>query len=223
MSSSMETSKPPITGTPPPSPRTDLAAARAWPRARPTLAFPRLLLDLDARAGAGGKALATPLASATEPALAAALTAPEAAGPREARKGHEAGPEDAVVEARDGAPFDPLDPAARQAAQLAPPAASAPSPWPLAVAADAEIAPRARVSMEELLPQLVKRVAWAGDRRRGSVQLELGAGRHAGTTVTVHADAGRVRVELDGVGADALRERIRTRLARQGLDVESVT
>ncbi|MBX3208843.1 MAG: hypothetical protein KF764_27680 [Labilithrix sp.] len=119
--------------------------------------------------------------------------------------------------------FDPLDPAARQAAQLAPPQATPPAQDAPAAAAAEEIAPRARVSMEELLPQLVKRIAWAGDRRRGSVQLELGAGRHAGTTVTVHADAGRVRVELDGVGADALRERIRTRLERHGLDVESVS
>ena len=77
--------------------------------------------------------------------------------------------------------------------------------------------------MEELLPQLVKRIAWAGDRRRGSVQLELGAGRHAGTVVTVHADDGRVRVELDGANADELRSKIRARLERQGLAVESVT
>lgn len=139
----------------------------------------------------------------------------------EPKPARDAKPEETCDEERAAAPFDPLDPAARQAAQLAPPAAAAPQA--AAVAAQEEIAPRARVSMEELLPQLVKRIAWAGDRRRGSVQLELGAGRHAGTTVTVHADAGRVRVELDGAGADALRERIRTRLVRQGLDVESVT
>ncbi|MDF2697361.1 MAG: hypothetical protein K0S65_5744 [Labilithrix sp.] len=122
--------------------------------------------------------------------------------------------------------FDPLDPATRRAAQLAPPQLTptvAPAAQIHPVAGHEEIAPRARVSMEELLPQLVKRIAWAGDRRRGSVQLELGAGQHAGTTITVHADDGRVRVEVDGAGANELRSRIRTRLERHGLDVASVT
>lgn len=121
--------------------------------------------------------------------------------------------------------FDPLDPATRRAAQLAPPQAM--TPWePAAIARPnltEDIAPRARVSMEELLPQLVKRIAWAGDRRKGTVQLELGAGRHAGTTVTVHADGGRVRVELQGSDVEELRSRIDARLKRHGLDVESVT
>jgi hypothetical protein len=76
--------------------------------------------------------------------------------------------------------------------------------------------------MEELLPQLVKRIAWAGDRRRGSVQMELGAGRHAGTTVTVHSDDGRVRVELQGHHVEELRTRINDRLRRRGLDVVAV-
>lgn len=76
--------------------------------------------------------------------------------------------------------------------------------------------------MEELLPQLVRRIAWAGDGRRGSVQLELGAGRHEGTVVTVHADDGRVRVELDGAHVDELRSRIKARLERRGLSVEGV-
>jgi hypothetical protein len=116
--------------------------------------------------------------------------------------------------------FDPLDPATRHAAQLGLPVSSTPAP----LAVTEEIAPRARVSMEELLPQLVKRIAWAGDRRRGTVQLELGAGRHAGTTVTVHADGGRVRIELQGKGdVEELRSRIDARLRRHGLDVESVT
>ena len=124
--------------------------------------------------------------------------------------------------------FDPLDPAARRAAQLAPPQAQTPvidaaSPGGPAMAPAEEIAPRARVSMEELLPQLVRRIAWAGDRKRGTVQMELGAGRHAGTTVTVHADHGRVRVELAGAGADELRARIDARLRQRGLDVESVS
>lgn len=68
---------------------------------------------------------------------------------------------------------------------------------------------RARISMEELLPQLVRRIAWAGDQRRGSVQLELGSGRYAGTVITVHAEEGRVRVQVEG--DSELRERLEAR------------
>ena len=133
----------------------------------------------------------------------------------------DAASEEAPADGR--ATFDPLDPTTRHAAQLGPPPSMNPQPTAALHAEPHDIAPRARVSMEELLPQLVKRIAWAGDRRRGSVQLELGAGRHAGTIVTVHAVDGRVRVELEGSSADELRSRIRARLERQGLAVDSVT
>jgi hypothetical protein len=118
--------------------------------------------------------------------------------------------------------MDVLDPAARHAAQLAPPGVAmhveATSP-----AANEPV--RAR-SLEELLPALVRRIAWAGDRNKGTVRLELGAGAYAGTTVMVHADGGRVRVELGGTEGpelDRLRARLDTRLRGHGLDVESVT
>jgi hypothetical protein len=112
-----------------------------------------------------------------------------------------------------GASADPLDPETRRFAQMAPPAFAASAP---ATPVDHEIAPRARVSMEELLPQLVKRIAWAGDKRRGSVQMELGSGPHAGTVVTVHADNGKVRVELTGDDTGALKQR----LEAKGFQVE---
>ena len=115
---------------------------------------------------------------------------------------------------------DLLDPSVRQAALLAPPpqvqAAVAP-------AAEAVEAPRARMSLEELMPLLVRRIAWAGDRTKGTVRLEIGAGAYAGATLLVHADQGRVRVEVSGVASDDLRARIDQRLRRHGLDVESVT
>jgi hypothetical protein len=117
------------------------------------------------------------------------------------------------VEKHHAAP-DPLDPETRRCAQMAPPSFT---PVPAApVPAETEIAPRARVSMEELLPQLVKRIAWAGDKRRGSVQMELGSGPHAGTVITVHAVDGRVRVELAGDDTGALRRR----LEEKGFNVE---
>lgn len=158
---------------------------------------------------------------------------------------NDAKPKGDVVEARaDHLPRDEEDEegllhaSTRHAAHLAPPfslgdgqpngvngvnAIAAP-----AAAREVDAAPTtaARVSMEELLPQLVRRIAWAADRKRGTVQLELGAGRHEGTTVTVHADGGRVRIELGGKDADGvadLRSRIDARLRRQGIDVESVT
>ena len=118
--------------------------------------------------------------------------------------------------------IDVLDPSARHVAQMGP---------PVAVAAfevngqGSEAAVRGR-SLEELLPALVRRIAWAGDRHKGTVRLELGAGAYAGTIVTVHADGGRVRVELagtEGPELDRLRVRLDARLRGHGLDVESVT
>ena len=122
------------------------------------------------------------------------------------------------------AEVDWLDPSARQAAQLAPPGL-APGGVESFNASNANEPLRAR-SLEELLPALVRRIAWAGDRNRGTVRLELGAGAYAGTTVTVHADGGRVRVEIggsEGPELDRLRARLDTRLRGHGLDVESVT
>jgi hypothetical protein len=112
---------------------------------------------------------------------------------------------------------DPLDPMRRQTAMLAPPPITPPS------AAEAAAAPRARMSLEELMPLLVRRIAWAGDQHKASVRLELGAGAYAGATLLVHADQGRVRVEVSGACADELRGRLEERLRRHGLDVESVT
>jgi len=134
--------------------------------------------------------------------------------------------EDATRGVRKGerAEVDWLDPSARQAAQLAPPGL-APGGAPSINASNANEPLRAR-SLEELLPALVRRIAWAGDRNKGTVRLELGAGVYAGTTVTVHADGGRVRVELggsEGPELDRLRARLDTRLRGHGLDVESVT
>ncbi len=142
-------------------------------------------------------------------------------GERHDRAGDGNGPD-----GRAGAPsaqeLDSLDPAARHAAHLAPPMVSCPID---AATLSATEPVRAR-TLEELLPMLVRRIAWAGDRHKGTVRLELGGGVHAGTTVTVHADGGRVRVELggaEGAELDGLRARLDARLRRHGLDVESVT
>jgi hypothetical protein len=86
-------------------------------------------------------------------------------------------------------------------------------------------ATRARTSLEELLPALVRKVAWSGDGRRGTVRLELGAGGMAGAEVVVESDHGRVSVQLKapaGVDADAWRKRVEARLSARGLQVEGV-
>jgi hypothetical protein len=134
---------------------------------------------------------------------------------RAAERGHEPPAADA---------FDPTDPLARNPALTLP---SVPAPQAPAARDPAADGLRARMSMEELVPALVRRIAWTGDKHRGTVRLELGAGAWAGTTLLVHADAGRLRVEVSGAGdgpaLDALRRRLDARLRAQGLDVESVT
>jgi len=55
--------------------------------------------------------------------------------------------------------------------------------------------------------------------------MELGAGALAGATLLIHADDGRVRVELDApshVNAAEWRTRIHDRLTRRGLLVDSI-
>jgi hypothetical protein len=117
-----------------------------------------------------------------------------------------------------------LDSSARHAAQLAPPSLGG-----LALsdgrAGPVQVETRIRSSLEDLLPELVRRVAWSGDGRRGTVRLELGAGELAGATLLVHADDGRVRLQLSvppGVSARGWGERIAERLGARGLVVDGV-
>ncbi|HTB76743.1 MAG TPA: hypothetical protein VK762_26030, partial [Polyangiaceae bacterium] len=83
--------------------------------------------------------------------------------------------------------------------------------------------PSASASLEDLLPALVRKIAWSGDARRGAVRIELGAGALAGATLLVAADGARVRVTLSGqsgVELEPYRERIVARLAARGLDAD---
>lgn len=135
---------------------------------------------------------------------------------------------------------DELDAAARQVAHLrspvpslpfaSPPSGGAPladRPLPTAAASAPSPAP-ALASLEDLLPELVRKIAWSGDARRGAVRLEVGAGALAGATVLVRADAGRVHVTLTAPSDGSLepiasyRDRLAARLAARGLDVADV-
>ncbi len=121
-------------------------------------------------------------------------------------------------------PDETLDPSARHAAQLAPPTLPG-APQPGAPTTPAQVEARVRSSLEDLLPALVRRVAWSGDGRRGTVRLELGAGELAGGTLLVQVDEGRVRVKLSappGVDVGAWRGRILDRFEARGLAVDSI-
>ncbi len=117
-------------------------------------------------------------------------------------------------------PEHDLDPATRQAAQLAPPLAT-----PKVESASVAAQTNAQISLEDLVPALVKKIAWTGDAHRGTVRMELGSGELAGSTLTVSADHGRVSVHVRvpaGTDAGAWRSRLATRLEARGLSVESV-
>jgi hypothetical protein len=115
-----------------------------------------------------------------------------------------------------------LDPVARQAALLAPP-----QTMTITSASRESTAAQtnARVSLEELVPQLVKKIAWSGDAQRGMVRMELGAGDLAGGTLTVSAENGRVSVHIaapPGTDANEWKSRIANRLEARGIAVDTV-
>ncbi len=84
---------------------------------------------------------------------------------------------------------------------------------------------RSALALQQLWPALVRRVAWAGDSRRASMRLELGAGALTGAVLLLECDEGRVQVKLSAPGGadlDAWRARIAARLAAAGLQVDAV-
>ncbi len=165
----------------------------------------------------------------TESANASSLAAPTLAAPHTSSKVIPVAPRSAVTD-----DDDPLDPLHRHRAALRPPEALSSTPvavlpsLPLAPAPSSPLAPatrRAASSVEELIPLLVRRASWAGDARRGTARLEIGAGELAGATLVVHADDGRVRVRLDvppGIDASAWQIRIRARLSSRSIDADEV-
>lgn len=86
----------------------------------------------------------------------------------------------------------------------------------------AGVAPAAlplREDLQNLLTGLARRVAWGGDRRKGSARIELAEGALAGATLVVHADRHTVSVELElptGMAAQGWPERIAQRLEGRG-------
>ncbi|HEY3500349.1 MAG TPA: hypothetical protein VGK73_36910 [Polyangiaceae bacterium] len=74
-----------------------------------------------------------------------------------------------------------------------------------------------------LVEEVVRRVSWGGDRRRGVARIELG-GAFEGTLITVEGEGREVSVELTlprGSELDGLPGRIAERLSRRGLTLRS--
>jgi hypothetical protein len=170
---------------------------------------------LGAASGAGGGALGAAVRAPFSQALRAALARPS--GRVLSRGGRSP-----------GAGTEELDAAMRQMAHLAPPGGlEAPAqprlPTPEPSPQEPTRGPVAPTSLEELLPALVRKIAWSGDARRGAVRIELGAGALAGATLLVAADRGRVHVTLSArapIELEPWRERIVARLAARGLEVD---
>jgi hypothetical protein len=77
-----------------------------------------------------------------------------------------------------------------------------------------------REDLQNMLGGLARRVAWGGDRRKGSARIELSEGALAGATLVVHTEQRSVSVEIElpgGSGAgQGLQQRILERLEGRG-------
>lgn len=84
------------------------------------------------------------------------------------------------------------------------------------------VARAARVSLENVIDKLVRKIAWSGNGRAGTVRIELGAGALSGATLLVQADGPEVRVTLDlppGADAAGWRQRLSERFSARGLRI----
>jgi len=94
---------------------------------------------------------------------------------------------------------------------------------PQVVAAQPSPAPATlplREDLQNLLTGLARRVAWGGDRRKGSARIELSEGVLAGATLVVHAEQRSVSVEIElprgNSAGQGLQQRILDRLEGRG-------
>jgi hypothetical protein len=77
---------------------------------------------------------------------------------------------------------------------------------------------------EQLAADVVRSIAWGGDRRRGAARIELAGERFGGTRIVVEVEGNRLRLSLDapsGVDTLELRSRLCSRFAERGLEVET--
>ena len=85
-------------------------------------------------------------------------------------------------------------------------------------------APLVREDLQLLINGLARRVAWGGDRRKGSARIELSEGPLAGATLIVHTEQRSVTVELElpasGGAAGVWQQRILDRLEERGFSAQ---
>ncbi len=111
---------------------------------------------------------------------------------------------------------------------VGPPGAAmlAPGFDPLSLLASAAL-PEARGASSPHLwvTELVRRIAWGGDRRRATARLELAGGRFAGAALQIEARDGVLSVMLEvppGADGGELASLLGERLLARGLSIESV-
>jgi hypothetical protein len=92
----------------------------------------------------------------------------------------------------------------------------------LAIAEPVSAEPRAALLPERLVGEVVRSLAWGGDRRRGAARIELGGERFSGTRVVVEVEGTALRLGLDappGVDVEELRSRLVRRFEARGFSV----
>jgi hypothetical protein len=85
--------------------------------------------------------------------------------------------------------------------------------------------PSAPAGLDPLVSELLRSIAWGGDRRRGTARIELGSGRYGGTTLKVDVVGNGLQIALEappGVDTAALGLRLAERFEARGLHVESL-
>ncbi|MET0791237.1 MAG: hypothetical protein ABW061_06915 [Polyangiaceae bacterium] len=119
-------------------------------------------------------------------------------------------------------PESALDPLSRQLAwghegvfahPITPAVGQPPAPAP------APSAQPPSADLQQLLNGLARRVAWGGDRRKGTARIELSEGALAGATLVVHTEHRSVSVELElpaGTGTQGWEARLTERLEGRG-------
>jgi len=107
-----------------------------------------------------------------------------------------------------------VDPLQRALAQPLLPLAESTAPPP----------PHPALALDEI-ERAVRRIAWGGDRQRSVAYIELAAGELSGASLTLEARGKALSVVVEvpaGTSTAGWAERLATRLAQRGLDVESV-
>ena len=196
-----------------PAPRTSLRAAPD--NQTKTIASVHFGELLRKPSGTANSAHGTTVGAAHCPAAQTAAEAASAELRRQDRRGVEPAHEPEAKPAAEAA-LDPL------ICQLALNSLGGPDFSPRLGSLAAPAALPLRDDLQNMLNGLARRVAWGGDRRKGSARIELSEGALAGATLIVHAEQRSVSVELElppGAQAQGFQERIAERLQARGFSV----